>query len=368
MRRPFLPAIGALVGAYWLLTIIVIGLDPLALYPWGIHATVRTDGNYSMESTPFLIDAVAKDPAIDTLFLGGSTGHFYTPQMMEQLLPGTHRAFTLAYARPSSVDRAVINQQILRHSHARHFIVEADWTYIVPMRDQRAAPSFPLYLYDDTWWNDVRQINTQTIKLSFAALSSNSLWIPSWGKSVERLANERQYTAIQSPAFGEKYTAMVARRQDTVDTPSTLNCEAMDAVGAILVPFVRALSQRGAQIDLLFPPYSFLIYYRAGEPNDPFNRTSLLNDVLLLRSCIVHAVDGMAGVRVFAFDDQAWIGGDFHKYMDAGHLYDAEVNRFILESIANGQHQLSPANIEARNAEMRSNVIHFQFAPLKPGN
>jgi hypothetical protein len=361
LRRPFLPAIGALAGGYCIVALLLAAIDPLALYPWGIPGHLRADGDYSMELTPYLIDAVAKDPNFDTLFLGGSTGHFYTPQMMEEILPHTRRAFNLSYARPSAQDRAVVAREVLRHSHARHFLLEADWPYAVPARDQHIAESFPLYLYDNNWWNDVRQINWQMLKLTLAVLRNNSLWTSSWGKTQEQVTFETQFEAIHSPVFEAKYAAVIARRKAGVDAPSNLTCEAMDTIGTHLVPFVRALSQRGAQVDLLFPPYSWLIYYRAGESGDPLNRPSFLNDVLLLRKCIVQAVDGLAGVRVFAFDDVPAIGGDFRKYMDAGHLYDPDTNRYILQSIANGEHRLTGENIAAKNAEMEANVDGFQL-------
>ena len=361
MSRPFLPAIGVLAAAYCLLALLLALIDPLSIYPWGISAPLRADGDYSMESTPYLVDAVAKDPSLDTIFIGGSTGHFYTPQMMQEILPNTRHAFNLSYGRPSAADRAVVARQILRYSHARHFILEADWPYIIRARDQVMAESFPLYLYDDKWWNDVRDINVQFIKLTLTALRRNLLWTPSWSKTSEQETYQARYQAIHSAAFNAGYAAMIARNKLSVDAPSTLTCDAMDTIGAILVPMVRALSQRGAQVDLVVPPYSWIIYYRAGEPSDPFHRPTLLNDVLLMRSCFVHAVDGIPGVRVFAFDDVPAIGGDFRNFMDVGHLYNPDANRYILQSIGSGEHRLTVDNIEAKNAEMHANVLHYRL-------
>ena len=361
LNRPFLPAVAALAAAYCLLALVLAAIDPLALYPWGMSAQLKADGEYSMELTPYLLDIVAKDPSFDTLFIGGSTGHFYTPRMMEDILPNTHRAFNLSYGRPSVADRAAVAGEILRYSHAQHFILEADWPYTIPAQDQRMAESFPLYLYDDKWWNDVRDINLQIMKLSLAVWRHNSPWTGPWGQTPEQETYQTRYDAIHSQAFIAKYADIITRRKTGVDAPSKLTCGAMDTIDANLIPLVRALSQRGAQVDLLFPPYSWLIYYRAGEPGDPLNRPSFLNDVLLMRKCVVQGVEGMSRVRVFAFDDVPAIGGDFGKFMDAGHLYDPEANRYILRSIANGEHRLTLANVAAKNAEMKSNVLHYQL-------
>jgi len=361
MTRPFLPAVGALAAAYCLLALLLALIDPLALYPWGVSPQLKADSDYSMESTPYLVDAVAKDPGFDTLFIGGSTGHLYTPQMMEEILPNTRRAFNLSYGSPSAADRAAVAGLILRYSHARHFILEADWPYIVPAQDQRTAEAFPLYLYDDKWWNDLRDVNLQTIKLSLAVLRGNPLWISSWGKTLEQEKYRKRYEAVQSAASIARLAAIIARHKAGVDAPSALTCDAMDTIGAGLVPWVRALSQRGAQVDLVVPPYSWMIYYQAGEPGGSSHRPTLLNDVLLMRRCVVQAVERIPGVRVFAFDDDSAISGDFRHYVDSGHLYDPGAGRYILQSIAAGEHRLTPDNIETKNAEIRSNVIHYQL-------
>jgi hypothetical protein len=367
LSRPFLPAIGALAAAYCLLALLLAAADPLALYPWGVPPRLKTDGDYSMQSTPYLVDVVAKDPSFDTLLLGGSTGHFYTPRMLEEMLPNTRRAFNLSYGGPSASDRAAVARQLSRYSHARHLILEVDWTYTIPTRDQHMWASFPIYLYDDKWWNDVRDVDLQTIKLSLAGLRGQPLWISSWGKTREQEAFRRRYELIHSAATMAEYSATIARRRVGIDAPSKLTCDAMDEIGNGLVPFVRTFSQRGAQVDLLIPPYSWMIYYRAGEPGDPINRPTLLNDMLMMRTCLVQALDGIPRVHIFAFDDQPEITGDFRNYFDAGHLYNPEVNRHILHSIATGEHRLTSDNIDAKNSEMRSNVIHYRLTGGKIG-
>jgi hypothetical protein len=366
MKRPFLPAIGALAAAYCLLALLLALADPLGLYPWGTTPRLRTDGNYSILSTPFLMDVVAKDPGIDTLVLGSSTGHFYTPRMMEEIWPDTRRAFNLSYGRASAADRAVVQRQILRYSHARRFILEVDWIYSLPARDQRMAESFPLYLYDDKWWNDVRGVNAQNIKLALAAVRRKPLWISTWGKASEEEMYRIRNDFMHSAATTTRFAAIIARHKAGIDAPSRLTCDAMDTIGSELIPFVRALSQRGAEVDLLFPPYAPIFYYRAGELGDTLYHPTLLNDVLIMRKCIAEAFDGMAGVRVFAFDDLP-AAVDFRNHMDTGHLYNPDIIRQILRSIANGEHRLTPENIEAKNSEMRSNVVHYQVTDGKMG-
>jgi hypothetical protein len=360
MSRPFLPVIGSIGAAYIFGAVVLALVDPLALYSWGISAPLKADGDYSMELTPYLIEAAAKDPRFDTLVIGASTGHFYTPKMMQEIIPGTKQAFNLSYGRPSAADRDAVAALVLRYSHANHYIIEADWSYIIAQRDLLPADSFPLFLYDDKWWNDVRDMKYSVMKLTVAAMRDHMLWTPSWSKALEQETYIARYRVAHSSTFIGNYAAIIARHKGAVDAPSILTCEDMDSIRGSLIPFVTELSRRGAQVDLLVPPYSWIIYYRAGEPGDTFHRPTLLNDVLVMRKCVVQGVAGLPGVRIHAFDEPS-MGGDFGKYMDVGHLYNAAASRDILRSIVEGTHLLNPDNIDAKNAQLRSNVVDYSL-------
>jgi hypothetical protein len=362
VKRPFLPVILAIAAACWICAAFFILIDPFALYPWGVAVNLKLGGDYSMQATPYLVDAVAKAPDIDTLFVGTSTGHFYTAKAMEEILPNTRHAFNLSYSSPSSSDRTAVARQLLRYSHARRFIVEADWTYMLPKEEQRAAPSFPLYLYDKVWWNDVRGVNWQAIRLSFAALTGRPLWLPAWGQTHEREGYRHRYDLMHASDALEEFTADVARKKGSIDTPSGLTCASMNAIGDDLVPFVSALSERGAEVDIVMPIYSWILYYWTSDSDRKgLSRPSLLNDQLKLRDCVVQALDGLPHVRVFAFDDVPGLAPDLRNYLDLVHLYNPAANRYVLQSIAKDEHRLTRGNINAKNAEMRQEVMKYQF-------
>jgi hypothetical protein len=361
-----LPAIGTIAAACLLLALLLTMIDPFDIYPWGIRPQLKTNGDYSAESTRYLAAAVAKTPAFDTILLGGSTGRLYTVEMMEEILPGTRSAFNLSYSAPSSADRAAVYRQLLRFSSAHRFILEADWTYILPKAWQRPTPGFPIYLYDDVWWNDVRGMNMPAFQLSWAALRGEPLWLTAWSRGVEQAAYRNRYELMQSEASKAKFRDYIARHKMSIDTPSKLSCETMDAIGEELAPFARALAARGMEVDVVIPAYSWVLYYWT-EDADPrgLSRPSLLNDLLQMRRCLVQALDDLPRVRIFAFDNVPGLASDWNNYFDPGHLYNLEVNRYILRSIAEGKHVLSRGNIEADIAQLRSNVIRYEFTSNK---
>jgi hypothetical protein len=362
LPRPFLPAIGAIAAACCLLALLLAWIDPFDIYPWGIRPKLKTNGDYSADSTRFLAAAVAKTPAFDTILIGGSTGRPYTAEMMEEILPGTHSAFNFSYSSPSPADRAAVFRQLLRFSSARRLILEADLSYILPKASQHPTPGFPMYLYDDVWWNDVRGMTAEAFQLSWAALRGDPLWLTAWSRATEQAGYQNRYELMHSEASKAEFRAYIARHKISIDTPSKLTCGTMDAIGEDLAPFVRALSARGVDVDVVLPAYSWVLYYWAGEA-DPrgLYGPSLLNDLLQMRRCLVQSLDGLPHVRIFAFDNVAGLASDWENYFDPGHLYNSEANRYILRSIAEGRHVLSRGNIDADIAQLRSNVVRYEF-------
>jgi hypothetical protein len=362
LRRPLLLAIGTIAIAYCLLALALVLIDPFDIYPWGVKPTLKTNGDYSAEATRYLAAAVAKTVAFNTILVGSSTARLYTPQMMEELLPGTRSAFNFSYSAPSSADRAAVFRELLRLSSPRRLIVEVDWTYILPKAFQHSTPGFPLYLYDDVWWNDVRTMTMESFQLSWTLLRGGPLWLPAWSRTPEQASYRDTYAFMQGDAPKADLRAYIARNKISINTPSKLSCADMDSIREDLAPFVRAMSARGVEVDVVLPVYSWVLYYHTGAP-DPrgLSRPSLLNDLLLMRRCLVDSLDDLPRVRIFAFDNVPGLASDWKNYFDPGHLYNFEANRYILSSIAAGEHVLSRDNVDAEIAQLRASVIGYEF-------
>ncbi len=290
MRRPFLSVVVSIAAAFWGLALALAWIDPFAVYSWGLAPRLKASDGYSMHSKPYLVDAVAKSADIDTIFIGGSTGHFYTTEMMQEVLPNTHRAFNLSYSGPAHPDREVVQRLLLEHIHARRVILEASWNYMVPKDNQVVSTAFPMYLYDSVWWNDFRAVNWETVKLSLALLRGKPLWIDAWAPAREYEGYRRRYELLHSQDAIEDFKGYISRNKTSIDTPSKLTCESMDAIGDGLVPFVRALAKRGVEVDVLLPAYSWVMYYWTSETDkrrlsrpEPAERST--DDASLPRRC-----------------------------------------------------------------------------------
>jgi hypothetical protein len=362
VKRPLLPIIVTIAAVCWAAALCFTLIDPFDLYSWGMPIRLKSNGDYSMQSTPYLAQVVAKTADIDTVFIGTSTGHFYTKQMMEDILPNTRHAFNLSYGNPSSSDRSAVARALLQNSRARRFIIEADWTYMIPKERQRAAASFPLYLYDTRWWNHIRGVNRQALQLASSAFRGQPLWIPTWSQNAEQEGFQRRYDSLHTEASLAEFRRFVSSKSDSIDSPTDLSCDSMTAIGEDLVPFVRALSTRAAEVDIVMPVYAWVLYYWSVDAGQrELSRPSLLNDQLKMRDCVVQSLDGLPGVRVFAFDDVPGLAADDRNYCDPVHLCNPAANRYVLQSLAAGAHRLTRENIETKNAQMRRAVVNYRF-------
>jgi hypothetical protein len=202
----------------------------------------------------------------------------------------------------------------------------------------------------------------ESFQLSWALLRGGPLWLPAWSRAAEQASYRDRYAFMQGDAPKADLRAYIARNRVSINTPSKLSCADLDSIGEDLAPFVRAMSARGVEVDVVLPVYSWVLYYHTGEP-DPrgMSRPSLLNDLLLMRRCLVEALDDVPQVRIFAFDNVPGLASDWKNYFDPGHLYNVEANRYILRSIAAGEHVLSRDNVDADIAQLRANVMGYEF-------
>ena len=360
-RRISLPllAFGIIFAGWWSLVFLLVGIDPLDLYPWGLSAKLR-DNEYGPDSTRYLVDVVAKDPSIDTILIGGSTSAFFTRQMMNSILPGTKNGFNLSYQAPRVGERALVTAQVMQHTHAKHVLLAADWIYA--LRGQTEIENaFPGYLYDDTPLNDIRMVNIITMRVARAILASRSVWLADWDWGIYQRSRERSYRRFQTVESMNGLRTEIEKYRNDTNVPSMRSCADFDAVNDQLIPFAKALSAKHIALDIFFPPYSLAFYYDwiATPSRRALLGSALLNDQLRVRRCLVEALAGMQGVRIFAFDNEDWLTGDLKNYSDTAHVFDVAVYRYMLKSIAEGSHRLTMQTVDADADELRRHVKSY---------
>jgi hypothetical protein len=155
---------------------------------------------------------------------------------------------------------------------------------------------------------------------------------------------------------------MVERHRSDIDTPSSLSCADLDVVNDDVAPFARTLAERNVEVDVIIPVYSLLLYYEWIDRYERLsvNGASFMNDQLLVRRCVITALDKIPNVRIFAFDNLPGLADDMRNYRDPGHLYNDAVIRYILRSIAAGTNRLTRENVEAEIAKLHHHIVNYQ--------
>ena len=368
---PLLLLIAAVLVLGWAATALFLLVDPLDLYPWGARARLA-DPQYSMDGTPYLVDVVTKDGAIGTLFLGGSSGHQFTDAMMEATWPQSGRAFNLSHTSPRPADRELTQNKVLEFSHASRVIEEIDWRYQLPKALERRVDvtgnSFPLFLYDGTMWNDVRGVGLKTVLLSIRVALGGPVWIPDWSDRKWQRQAAGAFSRYHSPRAMAAREALIERHKRDVDTPSTRSCAELDVISQDLVPFARALSRHGVEMDVVFPVYSPSLYYEWVELEDRLrvNGESFMEDQLMLRRCVVLALADIPHVRVFDFDNVPGLADNSGNFRDSGHLSNPAAARFMLKAIARNEYRLTPENADKELKEMHQRIVDYRVTVGPP--
>lgn len=348
--------------AWWTAVIFYVAVDPEDVYPWGITPRL-TSGEIHPEAVPYLVDVVAKDPAMDVIVIGGSTVVGFSRKLMREVFSTARNVFNLSYLGPRVGDRSIVSRQIARYSHARRIIVAVDWIYAAKGETQ-IADGFPTDLYDGNPFNDVSLIQKDTLRLALTNAGGKQIWLPDWAFSQYANARARRYRTFQSLSEAKVLERKIARYRTVVDAPTPLGCGDLDALNHHLVPFAQQMASRGVTVDLVFPPYSDVFYYDRldAAKNQGGLGEALLARQVLLRRCVVRALGGVPGIDIYAFDNDDWLTGDLSHYSDSAHPYGADVYRYLLRSIADGSHRLTPQNIDAYLVTMQQRVKTYSVS------
>ncbi len=358
MRRsrfsPPLVVFAAVFALIWAAVILVVAVDPLGVFPWGLGP--KLDGrDYKNLKTLLLVDAVIRDPSIDVVLVGSSTGWRFRRGMMNRTLPARN-AINLSYAAALPADRALVMDRLGRLGHFKRIIMTLDWSYIVSPEEMRDG--FPAYLYDDSVLGKIRMVDSITVGLALDRLQGKPLNLSQWqtgDEDIEDPAADGGPRNIQNPRDLRRVARQVAQYRAQVDLPSGLRCADYGTVNRQLVPEARLLSARHIAFDVLIMPLSLAIYYSPPRGEFPF-----MNRELQMRACAVKALDGIPGVRIFAFDNVPGLTDDLANYKNTAHLRKPELFVMMLRAISQGTHRLTRANIDGEMALLRQRILNLK--------
>ena len=121
-----------------------------------------------------------------------------------------------------------------------------------------------------------------------------------------------------------------------------------------ICPYIEA--NPDTEFYVFYPPYSILYW------NDVLQEKQL-EAVLREYEYISERLFAYDNVKVFFFPNLEWIICDLDNYADYSH-YHPDINRYMTECFASGEHRVTKGNLEEELEEMRSIVLGYDFEEL----
>lgn len=192
--------------------------------------------------------------------------------------------------------------------------------------------SYPIYLYDDVLWNDVKYILNKAVLLG--ATCQIILNTISGGQTTDF---DSYGNWMEGRTFGKEAFAGY-ERGEKASKEQSMSEEDYQRLQGNLEQNVTSLAAENPQIDfyLFFTPYS--IYYW-----DDLYRAGMLRRQLELEKEAIKTLLEYDNIYLFSFFDEFDMICNPDNYKDAGH-YGEWVNEQILEWMRNKEHMLTKDN------------------------
>lgn len=357
--------ISLLAGTYLMATLaylFVAIVNPYAVRPWGANVKVSSRP-YSNDILPRLIYVAAKDGS-DLVLIGGSTAMGYTTPMLHEAFPNAKKPVNLSFTGPSARDYEVVLSILEKSKSLKRLIINADWSLL------RDVPGFGRVWnqppYNVSWSHPVPEFGVDAIRASVQVLRTGTLDLPDW---ISRYPDRPDFIweSTRITDSRDRVTKLV----DAVDASRSwitrgqpVGCGAMPLQG--ILPYLKRLSSKGVQIEILFPPYSLAMYADWSLNSPPtvmgvhFDRGAAFAGLASLRRCAVELTAGMSNVRVHALDADTSITGNLSGYVDTMHMYGLPQYRDVMLHVARRDAVLTPENLSRFEADLAKKVEEFR--------
>ncbi len=362
VRRVFLPLLGTLFAMAVLAYAFVGMVDPFDLRAGGSPVRLA-DRPYADKMVPKLVSIAARD-GTDLVVVGGSTSMAFTPAMLRAAFPEARKPFNLSFVAIRADEVATVLGRLETSPSLKRLLLAIDFTLI---RDigwtGRSLP--PRFYGPSAWYDPVPEFGVDILPHAFRVAARGVLdgpdtrrRDPEWPDFLQAgIPLTRRAEALS------KLTRAARSARPWVTSAPELPCERMSALAETMAPAARRMAARGVAIDFYFPPYSLSVYsdWTENFPEGHFfaGRGMVFANLFALRRCAVEAFDGIANLRVHAFDTDRAITADLSRYLDSTHLLDLEAYRTILGRIADGSAVLTRGTWPAFARAYREAVAGF---------
>jgi hypothetical protein len=324
--------------------LLVIWLDPLNLYHW--RPSYPLLKNELTQNATYLFWNAADSPRREVWVLGASNNNMLKTEHIERAY-GKHPSRNLSYNGLTYAEYALILREAEKAGNPLHVYLTLDLN--LPSRESRIRPRLTEHLFNHSLWDDHRYwYSSEALVAGYYLLTTGKIWV---GNNINPQKQYRYRESGYRVFTTEKNKAgLIARIKEnprmTFAMPK-VDCKDYTPEVEPLVSYAKAMKARNIKVDMMFPPYSYAMQsLRQESAKEKFHRDFYEVQIGMAR-CFVEAMAPYDNVRLFGFDDQAWIGGDVMNYFDSVHYHRNDIVNYLFDSIQQGRHQLNQSNIHA---------------------
>lgn len=338
--------IGGLAALLLLLAAITIIIDPFLHY----HAPL---GNlqYPLKDERYQNDGIARHYEYDAVITGTSMTQNFKTSEMDALFGCTSIKTSYSGASYNEINDN-IERAFSHNPDIRYILRSIDGSLLIYPADQNEYDGYPYYLYDNNPFNDVNYLLNKSVipktiaVINYTRAGNKTPTFDEYGNwSIYKTFGRDAILSSQPERtyFDEEYVLSEADYKNIREnvTQNVLQC---------------ATEHPDTEFYLFFPPYS--IYYW-----EALHRTKQLNAQMEAEQIAVEILLEADNIHIFAFSDDTEMLSNPDNYTDALH-YGEWINSSILQSMHDGEHQLTKDNYEEYYATLIETYSSYDYSSL----
>lgn len=233
-----------------------------------------------------------------------------------------------------------------------------DYNYLIASANQMnyAEETYPRYLYDDWYYNDVKYIFNKSVL--FGPTYRVLEYTKEGGKTTT--FDEYKYWG-DSYTYGRDAVAATYTRPDKVEK-IPLSENDYKNIQENLMQNVIALAKENPEVDfyLYFSPYSIYFW-------DKMERSGTLEKYLDAEKYAIELLLQCENIHLFSFQTQTDIICNLDNYKDTIH-YSPEINSYILSCMKSGENEITYENYEEYCLKVREFYMNYDYDKLFEDN
>ncbi len=322
--------------------LLVATIDPY----FHFHAPLKNLAYY-LDNGRYINDGIGRNFEYDAIIIGSSMTKNFKTSEFDELFDTSAVKTPYSGANFSEISKA-LERVFARKPDCNTVLWCLDYNQLGGNRE--AYESYPEYLYDDNYLNDIKYL-----------LNKNSLIQAGMTILYTLQGNETmtmdEYSAWSQPV-GKSVVMGDAKLVPAVPSTGNLSEKETAETQKILEDSVLPVIKQHPNVKfyIFFSPYSIAYWdslYRSGEVEKQIEREFIAESALC----------EFENVEVYSFFEDIDLITDFDNYYDAGH-YAANVNSLILKRISQKKGLITKDNVGTHIAKMKEVFETFDYDSL----